>query len=948
MVALALECGRSVEVGRLAEYVWGDSAPPSAPLTIRSLVSRLRTQLGPSSLVSEAGGRFYRLGLSPDSVDLGRFIAQVEAAREHASFGQWIRVNRLLTSALAEWRGRPLSELADSPATLAERTRLEELQLGAVEFRGDALLALGRQEELLGEWQRLVTQYPLRERFWAQLMLALYRAGRQSDALSLYQNARTTLIEELGVEPGYELRELELSILSQDPALSLTARLQPAASRDDSVMSAQTGRPTATPIAPATNLSVPASSLTARVNDLARAIDTVRSRRLVTLLGPGGVGKTRLAIQVGLELATSFPDGVWMVDLSATRTPDSVINMIAGVLEVSLRPNREPLADLTEQLSGRRLLVVLDNCEHLLDAAAAAASAIARVGSVHVLATTRELLAVDGETVQVVSPLDLDDAVTLFEARRHKVVDTSSAKSEVVQDICRRLDGLPLAIELAAASTIIRTPYEILNALRSGDLRSGPVRRDRPARHRDLRAVVSDSYHLQPLRGQLLFRRLAVFAADADLATIIEVCGAELSRDEVEDRLVGLVSASMVVAATEKHRTRFRLLETMRTFARLWLAEDPDDLTETERRHTTWAARLVAAADTGLRSPQERDWYERLDLEFDEIRLAFDRALSREETQTAASIVGPLQHYAVFRVRPELFQMATRVVSCSPRHSRWTERVQALAAWAAFASFDLPRALKLAEVPLSASPSTYTTMVTVSMQAAAAAMMGDAEQGRRIFAELTETALELEDRYWLPFLVGFGMSCRAAGIDLGAEALLPEAQTAASAIQVSSLQAFIEVGQGYAALGTSSAAAAAHLRMGAALANSAGCTYLHDYARAGLAALSDRTQRADVRQLAAEARRWMEAGDRFQAYVHLLRLVDALQDAGNYAGSARLLSATERLLPSSQNNSTDLHHTVELAVQLSEAIVERTVSGQPATVAATFRSTSSGESRPRS
>lgn len=1052
--ALALSPDNLVTSGRLIELLWGDEQPPSALTTLRSVVSRLRRALGSDVIASSERGLGYRLAVSPGDVDAYRFSSSFEAARSAADSRDYAQAERLLSRMLGWWRGDPLLDLADGAAAEGERVRLRELRLAAVERRFDVVIRLGRPEPVIGELEAELAVHPLRERLWALMMVALYRAGRQADALAAFQRARHLLDDQLGVEPGPELRELEAAVLAQSlassrdvlegfraeitptvPVASLAASLTAVVWVDDT---AQPGDPTPTkqvvqlddpeprglaeqnrmawfpgvaealenavavqqqyakldagsrvsvhfsadgstdagaavfgsvvmraarpgqvlvsaaaaaacpslPVGmgllelgshrlglsgesaaerlyqllhpelraafgpPATietvpnNLAIPGSTMVDRFSDVRDLTVAITRRPLVTLLGPGGVGKTRLALHVAASSLGWFPDGAWLVDLSVTDEPDPIVNMIAGTLNLSLGVTRSPIDELLEQLRHRQVLIVLDNCEHLIEATAPIAAALAGLPTVHVIATSREALNIEAESVHVVAPLTVDDASQLFRHRARGAGTPSHDDEPVLRELCQRLDGLPLAIELAAGSTTVRTPRELLHSLSRGELHGRP-RRDLPTRHRTLRTVAEDSYRLLSPPAKGLLRRLSIFAKDATFDAVVRVCAEDLG--DPEALLATLVETSIVVADPHAGQMRYRLLETLRTYAREWLAKDQTEFIRVERRHGHWAAELSAQADAGLRSPQEREWYERLDHDFDEIRVAYARAMARDDIDLALAVIAPLQHYAIFRVRPQLYAMAAAAADHPRASGELAARADALAAWGAFAAFDLTAANRHAERALQRGTSSYTHAVTVSMQALAAGLAGDSAGAKEKFRQAMQRARRDNDPYWIAFLIGFGISSQATGTDLGVAQFTDEGGGIAAKTGIRSLQAFVAVGQGYTQLTTDPAMAAAQLQRGAALAEDAGCNYLAQYAHAGLTGLGERGRRTnDITDLVEQARRWHDTGDDFQAVINLLNLSDRLDRLDHKTESHHLRSAIVTMLrkPADRNPET--------------------------------------------
>jgi predicted ATPase/DNA-binding SARP family transcriptional activator len=605
---LVLEAGRVVPAGRLVEELWRGRPPPGAAKTLRSYVSRLRTALGSdAALTGRAGG--YLLSVSADAVDTERFERLVAAGQDALGGGDAAASGGRFREALGLWRGRALTGVVDAEQLAREAARLEELRLVAVEGRIEADIALGLHAEVTGELEGLVGEYPLRERLWWLLVLALYRGQRQADALAAYRRARDLLSAELGLEPGEELRRLEEAVLRQEvPAAPSPARH---------------------------NLPAPLTSFIGRERDLSRLERLLSESRLVTLTGTGGTGKTRLALEAGVQVIAQFPDGVWLAELAGVADPGLVASQVMQALGVRQQGNVPVLEALVYRLRSAELLLVLDNCEHVLDACAELAGALLRAApGLRVLATSREPLGIPGEAACPVLPLDLPPedstrsaadsgqaaAVRLFLDRGASARGRPGggvAPAAVAERICRKLDGLPLAIELAAARLGTLSAVEIEAHLADRFRFLAYRRAPGDPRHRALRTAIDWSYDLLSAEERNFLAGLSVFAGTFGIAEAAEVCGARdrLAALEVIDRLA---SKSLVIAEPAVDGTRYRLLDTIRQYAADRLAEA--DGTEAARhRH--------AAAFLNL-AERERDPAV-LDREADNFRGALEWSLSR-------------------------------------------------------------------------------------------------------------------------------------------------------------------------------------------------------------------------------------------------------------------------------------------------------------------------------
>ena len=420
LALLALQRGQPVSADRLIDVLWGDGQAAHPANALQAQIGQLRRTFGAAAiLTSEAG---YALAVGPDDVDIVRFGRLVAEGRRLAVDGEAALASAVLGEALGLRRGEPLAEFADAGFASAERAQLEELTLLAVEARAGADLMLGRHGELAAELEALRQQHPLRERLWELHILALYRAGRQAEALRAYTEVRDRLVDELGIDPGPALRELQARILAQDPSLA------PASAAPASAQASPAPVPAAAPLASAGNLRARLSRFVGRDAELGQLNEAVRSSRLVTLTGPGGAGKTRLAVETAAALRPEHRDGAWLVELASVVEPDGVAPAAAAALGAGAAalPGVQPAGSATDlivrYLAGRSLVVVLDNCEHVIGEAAALADTLAgAVPGLRLIATSREPLGVPGEVLVPVGGLAPLAAVELFVDRARAV-----------------------------------------------------------------------------------------------------------------------------------------------------------------------------------------------------------------------------------------------------------------------------------------------------------------------------------------------------------------------------------------------------------------------------------------------------------------------------------------------------------------------------------------------
>ena len=838
LAILLLHANHVVGRERLAELLWGDEPPPTADHVIEVYVSQLRRVLEPEGapykmLVRKPAG--YVLQVSASDLDVNTFAGLVEGARSR----QPAEASAALSRALDMWRGPALADFAGESFALSESARLNELRLYAREERIDAELALGHHGQLIGELQGLVEEHPLRERLCGQLMLALYRAGRQAEASDIYQRTRERLVDELGMEPGPELQELLKRILQQETGLAATPATLPsgtmtflitdvegstrrwdrhpdemreamaihdrvlgAAIRDhggtqvesgregDSVLAVfaratdalacaldiqtelaaqtwpagadlhlrvaihsgeaelrgghyfgptvyrcarvlATGHGDQVLVTQAThdlvldspregaslrdlgphrlrdlerperifqlearglrsdfpplksmdpqrhNLPISPTGFIGREAELAEIAERLRPHRMLTLVGPGGTGKTRLALQAAAENIERFEDGVWFVELASVREPELVAQTVAEALGIREEAGRPIAKTLVDRLRDKKFLLVLDNCEHLIAAVVKLADQLFHdCSGIRLLATSREALRVNGEAIMRVGPLTEPDAVVLFVERSAAVESgfrITDGNTQLIREICRRVEGIPLAVELAAGRSRMMTPAEILARLQESFSVLAGGSRSAEGRHETLNTAIDWSYWLLSDDEQRLLRCLSVFFGGFTLDALTAVFG-DTAVPPID--LLGQLIDKSLVAPQEAAdgSTRYALLETVREYGHRKLRENGEH-EAVHNRHGTYFSALVRASAADWNGPERSSWLQRLAAEVDNLRAVFD--LNAIPPRAALSMADTLADF--WETRGEYREALSRfaaVLRSSPEPS--PERAHAL------------------------------------------------------------------------------------------------------------------------------------------------------------------------------------------------------------------------------------------------------------------------------
>jgi predicted ATPase/DNA-binding SARP family transcriptional activator len=692
LILLALDAGRVVPAHSLIDRLWPAARPADAANALQSLVSRLRValrQAGVPEGVVESCPVGYRLAVPPEAVDATAFESQARAGSQALARGDAREAASLLRAALARWRGSALTDVAGEEFASAPAARLTELRAAATLDRIEADLALGAADAtLIGELRELTAADQLAERPVALLMRALAATGRQSEALTVYQRTREHLAEHLGVDPSPRLDQAYLAILRQEiPQAAPPSPVAPATSQAETEPRREASGPHAG------RVRRPPTSYIGRDEDMAGVLKRLRAGRLVTLTGPGGIGKTRLATEVVGRV--SVP--AWFAELAPVTDPAQVPYAVLdalGLRERSIAPRGgemagDPAGRLAAALADRDAVLVVDNCEHVVDAAAGlVARLLSDCPRVKVLATSREPLQIPGETLHVVAPLaapresDIPEVSTTYPAMRLFVdraaavlpgFELNAANAEAVASICRNLDGMPLAIELAAPWLRTLTPAQLAARLddRFALLTAGS--RTALPRHQTLRAVVDWSWDLLSERERVLARRLAVFPGGATLTAAERVCAGQpgqeaspLPASAVLPTLAGLVGKSLLTRSDDNDdEPRYRMLDTVRAYGLERMAEANEDAA-TRDAAARYYLELTETADPQLRMKTQARWFRTLTAEQDNVNAAIRWAVARRDADTALRFVRALGYYWVQRGHGEADALSREVLAMTP------------------------------------------------------------------------------------------------------------------------------------------------------------------------------------------------------------------------------------------------------------------------------------------
>lgn len=774
LVNLLIARGETVPADRLIEAVWGDDLPSNPTNTLQHGVAQLRKLLEPGRsrnqsprvLVSEGSG--YRLDMSGHTFDVEEFEEGVAAARRLLSGPGEAAAAERLGDVLNLWRGAAFAGFEYRDFATGEAERLEELRIQARELLLDATAATDGPAAVIADLEALVSEHPYREALWSRLMKALYQEGRQAEALRVFKRASEALGEELGIEPSPELRELEEQILLQDP--SLAAELA---------------------AVPVHNLPEPAATLVGRDQALDQLLGFVESSRLTTLLGPGGSGKTRLAIEAGHLVAGSYPDGVWLIRLDELSDADLLAASIGASIGMPENRDKAVIATLTDFLADQSALLIIDNCEHLVDSVADVVEAVlGRCPEVTVLATSQVALQLNGEQRMPLPPLRLpgeegspfDDmeavpAVQLFLERAAAIdpeFDMGPTSLAAVANIVSALDGMPLAIELAAARADVLGAVEIAQRLSDRFAVLDTSARDVPERQRTLRNTVEWSFGLLEQSEQAFFARLAVFPGSFDAAAAAAI--ADVTEGEALALIGRLLQRSLVSRhVSDAAKSHYRLLETLRVFG----AEQLDaagELAATRDRHLDHYAVLVRDLDDRLQAPEQLVAFAEMVEEQDNMRAAMAWSLESRR-------LGPGVTVAVWSARfwdwrgtlSEAITWMTRFLAANP--SERVTDVALLHSWAGFFSWELgweDRAAALSAEGLRIATEQGDRLglaASLTGKALQARVNGDHDEASRRNAEIREIAVEIVQ----PWLQAWadnhdGLSLLAAGRVSAAEA----------------------------------------------------------------------------------------------------------------------------------------------------------------------------------
>ncbi|HEX2285033.1 MAG TPA: BTAD domain-containing putative transcriptional regulator [Mycobacterium sp.] len=863
LACLLANAGGVVSGDRLANHLWGEGLPSDPVAALQSQVSRLRHRLGHDSGL-ETVGRGYRLRPAADELDSDVFERLLAEADSMSDPGSALRV---LDSALALWRGPAYGEETTDPDVAIAAEHLEQLRITALEQRAALLLAVGRPDEAAAEAAALVRVEPLRESAVEILVEAWYEAGRSSEALSAYESYRSRLAEELGVDPGAELRRLHLAVLRGEADISRSRATLPR----------------------------PMTSYIGRHAEVRDVTKHVRDNRLVTLTGPGGVGKTRLAIEVARRLAEELPDGVWFCDLSAIADAQAVPAVVAAILGIQRRHDRSLTDRLVEVLGGRRALLVLDNCEHVRDAAAALVQQVVEhTVKVHVLTTSREPLGVPGEQRIVVEPLSEQDGARLFAERaraaRPGLTLSSDDDLTAVRRICREVAGLPLGVELAASRAAARTPVEIAADLAGRADRLSATRAG-PDRHQSVAAVVDWSLDRLSESERDLAEHLAVFAGGCTAESAAAVVGSAVA--ETADLLVALVDRSIVVPRPVRGYTRYAVLEPVRARAEHRLAQR-GLLATAHRAHASYFADLAQRASAGMRTPEAAHWLHSLDNELANLRAACRWSLGTDGGETALRLLAPLYLYTWARMAVELGEWAEAACTgpAAAGHPALSA-VQAVAAMVACRRGDLTHARQLAEKATETADCPEGVALASEAFGWVPLFEGRLDEAIARFRAASDAAREAGDTFFELLCQADIALARAYTGDETAAAAAEEVSATAEALDYPLMVAFASYIAGETLVRQSPQDALTRLRRAVQFARGTGARFLA--ASAGLSATSIEVRHGDpaaaLPDLAGLLDEWQRAGSWNPTWMTLLLCIDVFVRLDEHEPAAQLIGA---------------------------------------------------------
>jgi predicted ATPase/DNA-binding SARP family transcriptional activator len=887
LALLALQSGGLLAVDALIDALWGAELPTAPRNALQHHVMRLRSALGHDAITGTGDG----YALEHAAVDVLEFERLLAEARAALRQGDARAAAAAAARGLALWRGPALQGLPDRPWVVAEARRLEALRIDAVEEELDAALALGEHAELEPRIRRVLADHPFRERLWGQLMLALYRGGRQADALEVFQEARGVLAAELGLDPGPALQRLQTAILAHDPAVAAIAAPR------------RRG-----------NLPAPLTSFVGRQDELALVVELLGAQRLVTITGAPGVGKSRLALEAARSVEPAVPDGVWLVELVRADSSADVVRLIADAVDA----RGTALDRITARLADARAVLLLDGCEGVVaEAREVTAAVLAACPGVRVLATSREVLRLTGEARVALSPLALPDgdpgpltgsvAVDLFVDRARAArpgFQVAPDTAPLVADICRRLDGLPLAIELAAARVSVLGLSEILASLD----RRVPAVLDAGAGARDetlaLETLVAWSYDLLHTDEKALLHQLAVYRGGASLSAMTAAAAAGGLDEATTRRLVAaLVDKSVVTVAFPGDEARYDLLQSVREYA-LERLRQQDGLIAGREAHAAYFVSIAEAARQELRGRSWRTSLSRLQRENDNLWAALSFAHEAPQPLTAARLGAALGWYFALADRVsegrQFLEQALALAVDAPLHLRVA--LLSNLSYLAAEEGDLAAAVDTGERGLAlaagAEPVLAEEALARNSLASALARAGDHDRAVQL-AEQARAAYEGQGDHWgvAAAVLVEGIGAAGAGDVSRAEAFATIAARHAEAIEYEAFQVPAALLTAWVAERRDDldAAAAAH-RRALSLAEAVGMADHASFALAGLGSIA--FARGDLGEAEALSRRALAMADAaaspWLAAHARVRLACALDAQGDTAAAASLKEAVTR------------------------------------------------------